>query len=80
MSKVLEKPAVKHTLDEVPDENIQVEMCAEEFRGFAARADELSQDHLDMQYAAEEACRRMAGGCRHNEALVSCTSQILCRL
>ena len=61
-SKVLDKPAVKETLAEVEDEELNELLPPSEasgFRALAARAN-LAADRPDIGYAVKELCRDMA--------------------
>ena len=62
-SNGLEKPEVKEAVEDVGDPHWNEELDpgdARLFRALAARANYLSQDRADIQYAAKEACRHMA--------------------
>ena len=66
-SNGLEKPAVKEAVEDVGDPHWNEELDpgdARLFRALAARANYLSQDRADIQYAAKEACRHMAAPTR----------------
>ena len=59
----LDKPIVKEGLEDLEDEAKQERLGpheASEFRAVAARANYLSLDRVDMQFAAKEICRDMA--------------------
>ena len=54
-------PIVKKTKEEVVEVEAELEShVATEFRGLAARANYLSLDRPDIQFATEEICREMA--------------------
>ena len=57
-SRGLEKPAVKEAVEDVGDPYWDEELDPDDARLF--RANYLSQDRADDQYAAKEACRHMA--------------------
>ena len=61
-SNGLEKPAIKEAVEDVGDLHWNEELDPDDarlFRALAARANYLSQDRADVQYAAKEACRHM---------------------
>ena len=60
-SKGLRLPIVKETKEEVAEGESELEpRLATEFRGLAARANYLSLDRPDIQFATKEICREMA--------------------
>ena len=66
-SNGLEKPAIKEAVEDVGDPQWNEELDPDDarlFRALAARANYLSQDRADVQYAAKEACRHMEGPTR----------------
>ena len=71
-SKGLDAPAVKEELpdgfDEERDDPKVDQVRGRRYRGVAARANYLSQDRIDLQYASKEACRQMSGPRASGEA------------
>ena len=60
-SKILVVPCVRETKEELAREDVELPVdIATEFRGLAARANYLSLDRVDIQYATKEICRDMA--------------------
>ena len=60
-SKILVVPFVRATREDLAKEDDELAPeVATEFRGFAARANYLSLDRVDIQYATKEICRGMA--------------------
>ena len=60
-SKSLVVPFVRETREDLAKEDIELPPeVATEFRGLAARANYLSLDRVDIQYATKEICRDMA--------------------
>jgi len=60
-SKTLVVPFVRETREELTKEDEELSAdVATEFRGLAARANYLSLDRVDIQYATKEICRDMA--------------------
>ena len=62
-SNGLEKPAVKQAVEDVGDPHWNEELDPDDarlFRALSARANYLSQDRADVQYAAKDPCRHMA--------------------
>ena len=60
-SKNLVVPFVRETKEELAREDVELPAdIATEFRGLAARANYLSLDRVDIQYATKEICRDMA--------------------
>ena len=60
-SKVLVVPFVRETKEELAREDAELPAdIATEFRGLAARANYLSLDRADVQYATKKICRDMA--------------------
>jgi len=60
-SKTLVVPFVRETKEELTKEDEELSAAvATEFRGLAARANYLSLDRVDIQYATKEICRDMA--------------------
>ena len=60
-SKGLERPIIKEDKDEIPKDDPALPITqVTEYRGLAARANYLSLDRFDIQYAAKEACRDMS--------------------
>ena len=60
-SKSLVVPFVRETREELAKEDVELPAdIATEFRGLAARANYLSLDRVDIQYATKEICRDMA--------------------
>ena len=54
-------PIVKETKEEATEEEVELgPYAAIEFRGLAARANYLSSDRPDIQFATKEICREMA--------------------
>ena len=71
-SKGLDAPAVKEEIpdgfDEERDDPKVDQERGRKYRGVAARANYLSQDRIDLQFAATEACRQMSGPRASGEA------------
>ena len=66
-SNGLEKPAVQEAVEDVGDPHWNEVLGPDNprlFRALAVRANYLSQDRADVQYAAKEACRQMAAPSR----------------
>ena len=60
-SEILVVPFVRETKEELAREDVELPAdIATEFRGLAARANYLSLDRVDIQYATKEICRDMA--------------------
>ena len=60
-SKGLDAPSIRESAEEANEESEPLDARGvTEFRGLAARANYLSLDRADIQYATKEACREMA--------------------
>ena len=60
LNALAEEEELSDGVDEERDDPRLDQACGRRYRGVVARAHDLSQDQIDLQFAPEEACRQMS--------------------